>query len=82
MATRLPTMTGLCLMIIVSATLYAGSAAARSTGWNQVAADQAARAYAAEGKCYPANGPCPAAPGTLRADPPLYTTQRHKRPSP
>jgi hypothetical protein len=82
MATRLLTMTGLCLMTIMSGTLYAGWAAARSTGWNQAAADAAARAYAAEGKCYPANGPCPVARGTLHADPPLYATPRHKRPSP
>jgi hypothetical protein len=54
MTIRLLTITAVTLSV-VSGTAYAGK-----PGWNQVTADAAARAYAAEGECYPANGPCPA----------------------
>jgi hypothetical protein len=84
MTTRPLAITALCLITAMSATLYAGWAEARGTGWNQVAADAAARAYAAEGKCYPSNGPCPPPPGTLNPDRSAhrYATQQHKRQSP
>jgi hypothetical protein len=84
MATRALTITALCLIAIGSGTLYAGGAAARGTGFNQVAADAAARAYAAEGQCYPANGPCPAPSGTRNPNhgPHRYATEQHKRQSP
>jgi uncharacterized low-complexity protein len=55
---RLLTITAVSLTM-TSVAAYAGYGTA-GTGWNQVAADQAARAYAAEGKCYPFNGPCSA----------------------
>jgi len=49
-------------------------------GWNQVAATAAARAYAAEGKCYPVNGPCPAPRGTAHPykSAHVHTTRQHK----
>ena len=59
------TIAAACLMILVSGPAHVGSAAARGAGWNQVAADAAARPSAAEGKCYPFNGPCPVPPGIL-----------------
>jgi hypothetical protein len=42
----------------VTLSLASDAAHAGKPGWNQVAAESAARAYAAEGKCYPVNGPC------------------------
>jgi hypothetical protein len=57
----------LTIITVVSLTILSGTAGARDSGWNQVAADEAARAYAAEGKCYPLNGPCSAP--TLTAQP-------------
>jgi hypothetical protein len=73
-----------CLITIVSGRAYVGSAAARGAGWNQVAADAAGRAYAAEGKCSPFNGPCPALRGSPHAyrTPRLYATQQHKLQTP
>ena len=41
------TIAAACLMILVSGPAHVGSAAARGAGWNQVAADAAARTYAA-----------------------------------
>ena len=78
------TIAAVCLMSIVSAPAYVGSAAARGAGWNQVAADAAARAYAAEGQCYPFNGPCPAPQGIRHPYriPPVYAIQRHKPQTP
>jgi hypothetical protein len=70
MTIRLLTITAVTLSV-VSGAAYAGK-----PGWNQVAADAAARAYAAEGKCYPANGPCPAPQPTLL---PYRTPHVHNR---
>jgi hypothetical protein len=70
MTIRLLTITAVTLSV-VSGAAYAGK-----PGWNQVAADAAARAYAAEGKCYPANGPCPAPQPTLH---PYRTPHVHNR---
>jgi hypothetical protein len=70
MTIRLLTITAVTLSV-VSGTAYAGK-----SGWNQVAADAAARAYAAEGKCYPANGPCPAPQPILH---PYRTPYLHTR---
>ena len=65
-------------LTIASGAAYAGYGVG-GTGWNQVAADEAARAYAAEGKCYPANGPCPPPHPALH---PYRTPHvQHKRPS-
>jgi len=72
---RLLTITAVSL-IMASGSAYAGYGSA-GPGWNQVAADAAARAYAAEGKCFPANGPCPAAPPTLHPYRDPHT--KHKR---
>jgi hypothetical protein len=82
MTTRLLRIAAVCLITLVSGTLYAGWAAARGTGWNQVAATAAARAYAAESKCYPINGPCPAPPGTPHPykSAHVHTTRQHKSP--
>jgi len=79
MTTRLLTITAVCLITLVSVTLCASRAAAGGSGWNQVAADAAARAYAAEGKCYLANGPCPA-PGNPHPDkgPHVHPPQQYK----
>jgi len=78
------TIAALCLMSIASAPACVGSAAARGAGWNQVAAEAAARAYAAEGKCYAFNGPCPAPRGILYPyrTPHLYATQQYKPQTP
>jgi hypothetical protein len=68
------------IITAVFLTVACGVAYAGKPGWNQVAADAAARAYAAEGKCYPANGPCPASQPTLHP----YRTpiaHQHKRQS-
>jgi len=72
---RLLTMTAIWL-IIASGSAFAGFGSS-GPGWNQVAADGAARAYAAEGKCYPINGPCPAPQPTLHPYRPPHAT--HKR---
>jgi len=78
------TIAAVCLMTVVAGPAYVGAAAARGAGWNQAAADAAARAYAAEGKCYPFNGPCPAPPRILHPHraPHLYATQQHKPQTP
>jgi len=60
---------------MASGAAYAGYGSA-GVGWNQVAADEAARAYAAEGKCYPINGPCPQ---PLHPSQSPRATQQHKR---
>jgi uncharacterized low-complexity protein len=73
---RLLTITALSLTM-TSVTAYAGYGTA-GTGWNQVAADQAARAYAAEGKCYPFNGPCSAPQPAPRLHRTPYATQPRK----
>jgi hypothetical protein len=72
---RLLTMTAVSL-IMASGSAFAGFGSS-GPGWNQVAADEAARAYAAEGKCYPINGPCPGPQATLHPYRPPHAT--HKR---
>jgi hypothetical protein len=64
-------------LTMTSIAAYAGYGTA-GTGWNQVAADQAARAYAAEGKCYPFNGPCSSPQPTLHLHRTPRATQPHK----
>jgi len=67
MVIRLVPIATAVFLAVVSGPAYArfGGGTAGGTGWSQPAADGAARAYAAEGKCYPINGPCPAAQQTL-----------------
>jgi len=64
---------------IASGAAHAGFGISGGTGWSQPAADGAARAYAAEGKCYPINGPCPAPQPTLHPYRTPHTTQQHRR---
>jgi uncharacterized low-complexity protein len=66
------------LLIVASGTAHAGYGSA-GIGWNQVAADGAARAYAAEGKCYPANGRCAASQPTLHPYQSPHATQRKRQ---
>jgi len=73
---RLLTVTAV-LLTTTSVAAYAGYGTA-GTGWNQVAADQAARAYAAEGKCYPVNGPCSAPQPAPHLHRTPHVTQPHK----
>jgi len=73
---RLLTITAV-LLTMTSVAAYAGYGTA-GTGWNQVAADQAARAYAAEGKCYPVNGPCSAPQPAPHLHRTPHVTQPHK----
>ena len=78
MTTRLLLIATAVSLTMASVAAYAGYGTT-GTGWNQVAADAAARAYAAEGKCYPINGPCPAPPPTLHPYRTPHATQQHKR---
>jgi hypothetical protein len=77
MTIRLLTITTV-LSTMASVAAYAGYGTAGGAGWNQVAADAAARYYAAQGKCYPVNGPC-AAPPILHPYRPPHAAQQHKR---
>jgi hypothetical protein len=77
MTTRLLIIAAVSLTM-VSFAAYAGYSTG-GTGWSQPAADGAARAYAAEGKCYPFNGPCPAPQPTLHPYRTPHATQQHKR---
>jgi hypothetical protein len=63
------TMRLLPIMTAVFLNIAPGASDACCGTWNQVAADEAARAYAAEGKCYPINGPCPASQTSVTAQP-------------
>jgi hypothetical protein len=67
MVIRLVPIATAVFLAVVSGPAYArfGVGTAGGAGWSQPAADGAARAYAAEGKCYPINGPCPAPHQTL-----------------
>ena len=63
------TMRLLPIMTAVFLTIASDASDACCGTWNQVAADGAARAYAAEGKCYPINGPCPPSQTAITAQP-------------
>ena len=78
MTTRLLPIATAVSLTMASVAAYAGYGTT-GTGWNQVAADAAAHAYAAEGKCYPFNGPCPAPQSTLHPCRTPHATQQHKR---
>ena len=77
MTTRLLLIATAVSLTMASVAAYAGYGTT-GTGWSQPAADGAARAYAAEGKCYPINGPCPAPPPTLHPYRTPHATQQHK----
>jgi len=65
MVIRLVPIATAVFLAVVSGPAYGGYGVSGAPGWSQPAANGAARAYAAEGKCYPINGPCPVAHQTL-----------------
>jgi hypothetical protein len=71
--------TRLLIIAAVSLTMVSFAAYAGRTGWSQPAADGAARAYAAEGKCYPFNGPCAAPQPTLDPYRTSHATQQQRQ---